>query len=67
MDDLAPYLFADMERKIAEKRKSGVDVISLGIGDPDLPTPAFVVEEMQRQVADFVEEQCPAIDEDGDS
>ena len=40
MDNLAPYLFAEMERKIAEKRKAGVDVISLGIGDPDLPTPA---------------------------
>lgn len=52
MDNLAPYLFAEMERKIAEKRKSGVDVISLGIGDPDLPTPSFIVEEMQRQVAD---------------
>ena len=52
MDNLAPYLFAEMERKISEKREAGVDVISLGIGDPDLPTPAFIVEEMQRQVAD---------------
>jgi len=52
MDNLAPYLFAELERKIAEKRKQGVDVISLGIGDPDLPTPAYIVEEMQRQVAD---------------
>jgi LL-diaminopimelate aminotransferase len=46
-----PYLFAELERKIEEKRAAGVDVISLGIGDPDLPTPAAVVEEMQRQVA----------------
>ncbi len=52
MDNLAPYLFAEMERKIAEKRASGVDVISLGIGDPDLPTPTYIVKEMQRQVAD---------------
>jgi LL-diaminopimelate aminotransferase len=51
MDNLAPYLFAQLEMKITEKRKSGVDVISLGIGDPDLPTPAYIVEEMQRQVA----------------
>ena len=51
MDNLAPYLFAEMERRITEKRKSGVDVISLGIGDPDLPTPPYIVEEMQRQVA----------------
>ncbi|MDX6594613.1 MAG: LL-diaminopimelate aminotransferase [Gaiellales bacterium] len=48
---LPPYLFAELERKIAEKRQAGVDVISLGIGDPDLPTPSAVVEEAQRQVA----------------
>ena len=60
MDNLAPYLFAEMERKIAEKRKSGVDVISLGIGDPDLPTPAYIVEEMQRQVADPANDRYPS-------
>ena len=49
--NLPPYLFAELERKIAEKRAAGVDVISLGIGDPDLPSPAIVVEEAQRQVA----------------
>ncbi|MEM3399529.1 MAG: aminotransferase class I/II-fold pyridoxal phosphate-dependent enzyme [Candidatus Micrarchaeia archaeon] len=36
---LPPYLFADIEKKIAEKKKAGVDIISLGIGDPDIPTP----------------------------
>jgi LL-diaminopimelate aminotransferase len=60
MDDLAPYLFAEMERKINEKRNSGVDVISLGIGDPDLPTPAYIVEEMQRQVADAANHRYPS-------
>ena len=44
LDRLPPYLFAELERKIAEKTASGVDVISLGIGDPDAPTPAPVVE-----------------------
>jgi LL-diaminopimelate aminotransferase len=48
---LPPYLFAQIERKIAEKRAAGVDVISLGIGDPDTPTPGLVVREMQAQVA----------------
>jgi LL-diaminopimelate aminotransferase len=43
LDRLPPYLFAELERKIAEKRKAGVDVISLGIGDPDMPTPDAVV------------------------
>ena len=60
MDNLAPYLFAEMERKISEKRASGVDVISLGIGDPDLPTPAYIVEEMQRQVADANNDRYPS-------
>jgi LL-diaminopimelate aminotransferase len=52
MDQLPPYLFAEIEKKIAEKRKQGVDVISLGMGDPDLPTPAYIVEEMKRQLDD---------------
>src|ERR687896_658223 len=52
LNRLPPYLFAELERKIAEKRAAGVDVISLGIGDPDTPTPAAVVEALQRAVAD---------------
>jgi LL-diaminopimelate aminotransferase len=52
MDNLPPYLFAEIERKIAEKRKAGVDVISLGVGDPDLATPAYIIEEMKRQLDD---------------
>jgi LL-diaminopimelate aminotransferase len=51
LDLVPPYLFAELERKIEQKRKTGIDVISLGIGDPDLPTPRAVVEELQRQVA----------------
>ena len=43
LDRLTPYLFAELERKIAEKQAQGIDVISLGIGDPDLPTPGEVV------------------------
>jgi len=60
MDNLAPYLFAGIEQKIAEKRKNGVDVISLGIGDPDIPTPSYIVEEMQRQLADGRNHQYPS-------
>ena len=59
MDGLPPYLFAEIERKVAEKKKAGVDVISLGIGDPDMPTPPHIVEEMQRQVADPVNHRYP--------
>jgi LL-diaminopimelate aminotransferase len=49
---IPPYLFAELERKIAEKRDAGVDVISLGIGDPDRPTPALIVEAMQEAVTE---------------
>lgn len=41
---LPPYLFAEIDKKIAKKRKEGVDVISFGVGDPDLPTPPHIVE-----------------------
>jgi LL-diaminopimelate aminotransferase len=51
VNSLPPYLFAELERKIEEKRRAGVDVISLGIGDPDTPTFDAVVDEAQRQVA----------------
>ena len=44
LDRLPPYLFAELERKISEKKAAGVDVISLGIGDPDTPTPGPVIE-----------------------
>ena len=43
---IEPYPFAELERKIEEKQREGVDVISLGIGDPDRPTPPHVVEAM---------------------
>jgi LL-diaminopimelate aminotransferase len=52
LDQIPPYLFAQLERKISEKRAAGLDVISLGIGDPDTPTYAPIVEAAQRAVAD---------------
>ncbi|MFL5884419.1 MAG: LL-diaminopimelate aminotransferase, partial [Thermoleophilaceae bacterium] len=47
-----PYLFARLEQKIAEKKEQGVDVISLGIGDPDTPTPRLVVDALRDAVED---------------
>src|SRR4051812_36628296 len=44
LDRLPPYLFARLEQRIAEKKAQGVDVISLGIGDPDRPTPQLTVD-----------------------
>jgi LL-diaminopimelate aminotransferase len=60
LDRLPPYLFAELERKIAEKKAAGMDVISLGIGDPDTPTPAAVVEALQAAVADPATHQYPS-------
>ena len=42
LDLIPPYMFAELERKIAEKKAAGIDVISLGIGDPDTPTGAYI-------------------------
>jgi LL-diaminopimelate aminotransferase len=52
LDRLPPYLFAELERKIADKKAAGVDVISLGIGDPDTPTPELVVNALTEAVTD---------------
>jgi LL-diaminopimelate aminotransferase len=52
LERIPPYLFAELERKVAAKRAAGVDVISLGIGDPDTPTYAPIVAAAQAAVAD---------------
>ncbi len=52
LEQIPPYLFAQLERKIAAKRAAGIDVISLGIGDPDMPTYAPIVAAAQQAVAD---------------
>jgi LL-diaminopimelate aminotransferase len=60
LERIPPYAFAELERKIAEKRDAGVDVISLGIGDPDRPTPALIVEAMQEAVTEAATHQYPS-------
>ncbi|KAA0274347.1 MAG: aminotransferase class I/II-fold pyridoxal phosphate-dependent enzyme [Acidobacteria bacterium] len=52
LEAIPPYMFAELERKVADKRAAGIDVISLGIGDPDLPTFPHIVAAMQAAVAD---------------
>lgn len=52
LDLIPPYLFAELERKISAKKAQGIDVISLGIGDPDRPTPAIVVDAMQEAITE---------------
>ncbi len=59
LNQIPPYLFAEITKKIENAKKAGVDVISLGIGDPDLPTPAHIVEELARAANDPKNHQYP--------
>ena len=52
LEKIPPYLFAELERKVSAKRAEGIDVISLGIGDPDTPTYASIVAAAQAALAD---------------
>ena len=57
---MPPYMFQELERRIADKRAAGIDVISLGIGDPDEPTYPHIVKAMQEAVADPGTHQYPS-------
>ena len=59
LDLVPPYLFAELERKVEEKRRQGVDVISLGIGDPDLPTPEPVIRALREAAANPTTQRYP--------
>ena len=57
---LPPYLFARIDEKIAEAKAKGVDVISLGIGDPDLPTPNHIIDELVKAARNPVNHRYPS-------
>ncbi len=63
VQDLPPYLFAAISKKIAEKRAAGVDVISFAIGDPDLPTPPHILDSLVGAARDPINQGYP--DSDG--
>jgi LL-diaminopimelate aminotransferase len=48
IDQIPPYLFAEIDKRKEEMRKKGIDLIDLGIGDPDLPTPKPIIERLQK-------------------
>lgn len=60
LEAMPPYKFAELERQISDKRAAGIDVISLGIGDPDLPTYPHVVSAMQAAVAENGNQKYPS-------
>jgi LL-diaminopimelate aminotransferase len=63
---LPPYLFAEIDRLKGELVAKGVDVIDLGVGDPDLPTPAHVVEALKRAAMDPANHRYPSYSGMGD-
>ena len=60
MARIPPYLFAEIDRKVAAKRAAGVDVITLDIGDPDMPTPDFIVDTALAAVRDPANHRYPS-------
>lgn len=62
LNKIPPYLFAEIDRKISDARSKGVDIISLGIGDPDTPTIPTVVEEMHKAIDNPANHDYPPYD-----
>ncbi len=52
IEQIPPYLFAEIDRKKEEMKKKGIDLIDLGIGDPDLPTPKPIIERLKKGADD---------------
>jgi LL-diaminopimelate aminotransferase len=62
---LPTYLFVQIRNKIREAKERGIDVISLGVGDPDQPTPAHVIQALQAAAEDPANHQYPTDEEKG--
>jgi LL-diaminopimelate aminotransferase len=60
LQQLPPYVFAELDRMKQEQVKKGVDIISLGIGDPDLPTPPHIIHALAQAAADPKNHQYPS-------
>jgi LL-diaminopimelate aminotransferase len=60
LKNIPPYLFAEIEEKVSRKKAQGVDIIDFGIGDPDLPTPEPLVQEIKRQLDDPENHRYPS-------
>ncbi|HIE16778.1 MAG TPA: aminotransferase class I/II-fold pyridoxal phosphate-dependent enzyme [Dehalococcoidia bacterium] len=59
LDKLPPYLFVEINRRIAQKRNQGEDVVSFAIGDPDIPTPAHIIEHLCQAAYDACNHRYP--------
>jgi len=52
LDQIPPYLFAQIDKKKAEVKAKGIDIVDLGVGDPDLPTPSWIVDALHQAIDD---------------
>jgi LL-diaminopimelate aminotransferase len=59
IENLPPYLFAEISRKIAEKKAKGEDIVDFGVGDPDIPTPAHVIDRLCKAAKDPANHRYP--------
>jgi len=59
IEKLPPYLFAQISKKVAAKKAQGIDVISFGIGDPDLPTPPHIIAALEEAARDPANHRYP--------
>ena len=62
LDKLAPYPFVEISRIIAEKRAAGEDVVTFGIGDPDIPTPSRIIDRLVAASHDLPNHRYPESD-----
>jgi LL-diaminopimelate aminotransferase len=59
LDKLPPYLFVEINRKIAEKQAKGEDIISFAVGDPDMPTPQHIIDQLCQAAYDPANHRYP--------
>jgi len=60
LNNLPPYLFKEIDRQKGEVRKKGMDIIDLGVGDPDLPTPPHIIDALKKAVEDSTNHRYPS-------
>ncbi len=60
IEELPPYLFAEIDARKQEMRAKGVDLIDLGVGDPDIPTPKFIVDALKKAAEDPANHRYPS-------
>jgi LL-diaminopimelate aminotransferase len=59
VENLSPYLFVEISRKIAERKARGEDIISFGIGDPDIPTPSHIIKRLCKEAHEPANQRYP--------